>query len=172
MAIPKVILIKESKEELRRILKKSKPIIIPRIRMLLEMKKYEKEGVSKRQLAELIGVNHNSIQNWRTIYINGGIELLCSHKKTGFRPSVINKTEHEAIKNKLNDPLNGLRGYKELMKWVEEEFHKEIKYNTLLKYCMRKFGSKSKVARKSHLKKDEKAVEAFKKTSHRSASRP
>ncbi len=60
---------------------------------------------------------------------------------------------------------------KELLTWVEAEFNKTIKYNTLLKYTTRHFGSKVKVARKSHVKKDEEAVNAFKKTSLKSASK-
>jgi hypothetical protein len=40
-----------------------------------------------------------------------------------------------------------------------------MKYITLVKYAERHFGSKIKVARKSHVKKDEEAVVAFKKTS-------
>jgi len=58
-----------------------------------------------------------------------------------------------------------LRGYVELPQWISEEFGKSVKYNTLLKYCSRNFGSKSKVSRKSHVKKDSVAVEELKKTS-------
>ena len=42
----------------------------------------------------------------------------------------------------------------------------------MLKYCMRNFGSSVKVARKSHVKKDEQAVNAFKKTLHKPAGKP
>ena len=76
---------------------------------------------------------------------------------------MISQEEHERIGTKLNDPTNGLRGYVELQEWIRQEFDKSIKYNTLLKYCGRNFGSKSKVARKSHTKKDLQAVEAKKK---------
>ncbi len=172
MAAPKVIIVKESLSELNSILKKASPLILPRVRMLIELKKQDGTGISKRVLADLVGVNHNSIQTWRTMYEQGGITLLCSHRKTGFRPSVFNSNEHNAIEKKLKDPKNGLRGYTELLNWIEEEFSKDIKYNTLLKYCTRKFGSKVKVARKSHIKKDDQAVEALKKTSHKSADRP
>ena len=68
--------------------------------------------------------------------------------------------------------MNGLRGYTELLNWIEQEFGKDVKYNTLLKYCIRKFGSKVKVARKSHVKKDDQAAEAFKKTLHKSVGNP
>ena len=73
-----------------------------------------------------------------------------------------------AIEKKLKDPKNGLRGYVELQAWIEQEFKKQVKYNTLLKYSIKNFGSKVKVARKSHIKKDEMAVDTFKKTSVKS----
>ncbi len=119
--------------------------------MLIEIKKSEGKGISKRDLAELVGANHNSIQAWRSMYLLGGITLLLSHKKTGFKPSLITTEEHEAIDRKLRDPQNGLRGYTELMAWIEMEFKKNIHYNTLYKYCVREFGSSVKVARKSHI---------------------
>jgi len=35
-------------------------------------------------------------------------------KRIGFKPSLISPEEHAKIKEKLNDPTNGLRGYVEL----------------------------------------------------------
>jgi transposase len=172
MSAPKNILIKESIEELKKELKQSISLIAPRIKMLIEIKKSGNSGISKRVLADLLGVNHNSIQAWRTMYQNGGLALLKSHKRTGFRPSVLNGGEHKQIEDKLKDPFNGLRGYKELQEWVRLEFDKDIKYNTLLKYCIRNFKSSVKVARKSHIKKDDQAVDSFKKTSFQSVKQP
>ena len=97
--------------------------------MPIEIKKSD-NSLSKRALAELVGVNHNSIQSWRSIYLSGGITLLMSHKKKGYKPSLITTEEHKAIHCKLQDPQNGLRGYTELMKWIEQELGKNIKYNT------------------------------------------
>jgi len=65
--------------------------------------------------------------------------------------SLISQEEHERIATKLHNPTNGLRGYVELQEWISQEFNKTIKYNTLLKYCGRNFGFKSKVSRKSHI---------------------
>ena len=169
MASPKQINIKESLTDLKRALKTSSPLIAARIRVLIELKQNEKQGISKRDVAALVGVNHNSVQTWRAMYIKGGLKLLQSHNKKGFKTSVFTKEEHAAIEKKLKDPKNGLRGYVELLAWVEQEFKKQVKYNTLLKYSIKNFGSKVKVARKSHVKKDETAVEAFKKTSIKSA---
>ena len=172
MALPKQINIKESLADLRKVLKSSSALIAPRIRVLIALKENEKSGISKRDVASLVGVNHNSVQTWRTMYLQGGLKLVQSHNKKGFKPSVFNQEEHAAIEKKLKDPKNGLRGYVELQNWIEEEFKKQVKYNTLLKYSIKNFGTKIKVARKSHIKKDENAVEAFKKTSVKSAKKP
>ena len=74
------------------------------------------------------------------------------------------KEEREKIYKKLSDLKGGIRGYKELLFWVEEELGKTVKYNSLMVFCRNQFGTKIKVARKSHIKKDHKAVETFKKT--------
>ena len=169
MASPKQIIIKESTAELKRLLKKASPLIAPRLRVLIEIKKAGDTGISKRELASATGVNHNSAQTWRTLYSKGGINAICSHNRKGFKKSVFDKEEHNAIGKKLQDPKNGLRGYTELLDWIEREFKKEVKYNTLLKYCMKNFGSRVKVARKSHINKDEEAVNALKKTSAKAA---
>ena len=120
----------------------------------------------------MIGVDPNSVQSWRTVYSEGGIEAIQKHGKTGFRPSVFSKPEHDAIENKLKNPTNGIHGYVELLTWAEHEFKKQIKYNTLMKYSIKNFGSKIKVARKSHIDKNQEAVATFKKTSAKSAGRP
>ena len=172
MSLPKTITVKESLSELKTLLKKSSPLIAPRIKTIIEIKKSQNTGISKRALASMIGVDPNSIQTWRTLYFKGGIDAILKHNKKGFKPSVFTNQEHLAIEKKLNDPKNGLRGYVELLAWIEKEFSKQVKYNTLLKYSIKNFGSKIKVARKSHVKKDEEAVSAFKKTSVKSVKKP
>ncbi len=171
MASPKQIVITETLAQLRKLQKDNIPMIATRIRVLIEFKKHEQTGISKRGVAETVGVNHNSVQAWRTLYEQGGIEAILNHKRKGGRPSSISAEEHKLISQKLHDPKNGLRGYVELLSWAEEEFKKTMKYNTLLKYATRHFGSKVKTARKSHVKKDDKVVSTFKKTSVRSAKK-
>lgn len=172
MAAPKIITVKETLKELTALLKKASPLIAPRIKTIIEIKKAKESGISRRALASIIGVDPNSIQTWRTSYINGGINAIITHNKKGFKSSVFTTQEHDAIEKKLKDPKNGLRGYVELLDWVEKEFDKQIKYNTLLKYSIKNFGSKVKVARKSHVNKDEEAVSTFKKTSVKSVKKP
>ena len=168
MAKAEQLFVKESLTELKHLLGKHSVTVSSRIRMLIAIKNHPEGGLSKRALSKILGVSSSSTQIWRSLYKRGGLELLLKDGRTGFKPSVISKEEHEQIELKLNDPTNGLRGYVELQDWIRQEFGKEIKYNTLLKYCGRHFGSKSKVARKSHVKKDEEAVEVLKKSSVKS----
>jgi transposase len=124
--------------------------------------------VSKRVLATLIGVDPNSITKWKKVYESSGIDGLLKDKRIGFKPSIVSTEEHLKLEALLNNPKNGIIGYKELQEWVKTELNKEMLYITLLKYVERNFGTKIKVARKSHIKKDEKKVENFKKTSVKS----
>lgn len=166
MALPFQITVSQSISELRKIQRTSGPLISKRLLMLIEIKRHEKTGISKRELSRITGINHNSIVKWRNLYKLSGIEPLLKHGRVGgFKKSVLTKEEHQKIAIKLNDPKNGIRGYTELLEWVNNQFSKDIKYITLVKYAERHFGSKIKVARKSHIKKDDEAVATFKKTS-------
>jgi transposase len=163
MAYAKSITVKESIEQLHKLQKTGKPLFVPRLRMLITIKQNEK-ALSKHALASLVGVNHNSIQRWRKMYEQGGIDGLLSHKNTASAPFMFTEQEREKIYNKLSDPSGCIKGYKELLQWVEQEFGKKVKYNSLMSFCRKQFGTKIKVARKSHINKDENQVEAFKKT--------
>ena len=81
------------------------------------------------------------------------------------RPSSIKGEQEVELRKKLNDPANGIRGFTELVAWFNERFNAEINYKTLNGYVKRKYGASCKTARKSHVKKDLDAFEAFKKTS-------
>lgn len=164
MSLPKKLIIKESLSELKDLQRKSGHLIAKRLRILIEFKKSEDVGISKRSVSDATGINHNSITKWRNIYLKEGIQPFLIHGRKGFKKSVIDALAHKAIEKKLKDPQNGLRGYKELQEWVSKTFNLEVEYNTLVKYAMRHFGTKIKVARKSHVKKDENKVEDFKKT--------
>ena len=172
MSKPQIIPVKESVPELKKLLKKATPLIAPRIKMLLVEKLNAVNGISRRVLASEIGVDPNSITNWRSIYKKGGIDLLQKHNKTGFKKSVFSLQVQKAIEKKLNNPANGLRGYTELLTFLEKKFTTKFKYNTLLKFCIKNYQSSVKVARKSHVKKDIALVDTFKKTSVRPVKKP
>ena len=71
MAFPKTINIVENISGLKKMQKAAIPMIANRIKALIEFKKNEKTGISKRAVADNIGVNHNSVQTWRKLYEQG-----------------------------------------------------------------------------------------------------
>ena len=171
MASAKTFIIKETEMELKRLMKTSQPMISKRLHAMLVFKRNESFGIAKRVVAEEIGVNHNSVQTWRSLYISGGIKMLMSHSKIGYKPSIINKEQELALKKKLNDQHNRMVGFVELLDWFNKTFNTEINYKTFHGFVVRKFDAKIKVARKSHVKKDVQAADAFKKTLNKSAGK-
>ena len=171
MAHAKILVIKETEKEIKILLKKSIPFIGQRLRVLLILKQNEEKGISRREVAKLAGVDPNSVQKWRELYVNFGIEGLIRHERAGFKPSVFNAIEHTMLETKLNSSQNGLQGYVELKDWIEKETGKNFNYNTLLYYCIRNFKSSVKVARKSHVKKDDDLGISFKKISDESVKK-
>lgn len=160
----KKIIVKESIVELKLLAKGASFTIQKRLQMLLSIKKDTKGFVSKRKLSVSLGVNHTSITSWKKLYETNGIDGLMNDGRIGFKPSVISAATHTALEKKLTTPSNDIRGYKELLEWTNTELSQNLKYITLLKYTQRHFGCKIKVARKSHIKKEEEAVSTFKKT--------
>lgn len=171
MAAPKTFKIKESESEIKKLMKNSNPMIARRLHALLVFKRNENSGISKRLASDEIGVNHNSIQTWRSLYIEGGIKMLMSHSNIGYKPSKISDAQEQALKEQLENPNNGMVGFIELLAWFNKTFETTINYKTFHGFVVRKFNAKIKVARKSHIKKDDMAVEAFKKTSNKSVKK-
>jgi transposase len=168
MANAKNITVKESLQALRILLKKSASHFSPRIRMLIEIKSSDR-SLSKTELSTRIGVNHNSIQSWRTKYLNQGIDGILKDGRIGFKPSIISSSVHKKIEKKLNQPIAEFASYKQLYLWVDKQLLKGVNYNSLRHYVKRHFGAKLKVPRKSHIKKDIEAGHAFKKTSRKTS---
>ena len=161
MAILKKLQIKESVTELKKLQHKSPSYLSVRLQMLLVMK--TKDIHSKRGLSDILGISANSIQSWKKLYSQSGIDKLMEYHRGGNKQPVIDAKADKAILAKLSNPYEAPRSYKELQQWVDENLIKGINYHTLNKHVKNKHKKKLKVVRKSHIKKDEQAVAAFKK---------
>lgn len=163
MAKAKTISVKETTQQLKQLLRQQhKSTMRSRIIMLQEIKKAA-APLSKNELAELVGVNHNSIQKWRKLYHTGGMTALLQNRQGGKRREVIDAAAHAAIEKRLKSPSDAFVSFEELRRWVDKHFIPGIKYVTLNAYVKKHFGAKLKTARKSHIQKDMAAVDNFKK---------
>jgi len=164
MANSLVVTVKESMADLKAMHKVQPKHLKQRIEMLIIIKR-NNVSLSKTALAEKVGVNHNSITKWRSAYNAGGIKKILEFKRKSNKKSIITPEVDKAIEKKLKDAHAPFRSYTELVEWISDNFIKGINYHTVNKYVKRKYKTKLKVARKSNIAKDEKAVETFKKKS-------
>jgi transposase len=168
MALPKQLIIPESVGELKKIQRGQPPYLSIRIQMLVLMK--AKDIHTKNGLSVLLAVSANTVQSWKKMYEQGGLQQLLAYNRGGNKKSVIDEAADAKILSKLSDPYEAPRSYKELQEWVDENLVKDINYHTLNKHVKRKYKAKIKVARKSHVLKNEEAVAAFKKNNRKATS--
>ena len=133
-----------------------------RIKCLILLK--EKKFKGQLEIAIHLGVDYATVKRWLKQYNEEGLKSLIIFKSGGKRKSVINSEVHQSLLTKLNDSNEPLLGYWDAVLWVNNNHGIEIKYNTLRTYLIRHFKTKLKAPRKSHYKKDEQVIEAFKKT--------
>jgi transposase len=153
MANSKNIIVKESEQELKNLMRQQPIHKKNRVQMLLILKKTQK-SLSKIELASILKVNHNTAQKWRKLYFEKGIDGLLSDGRVGFKPSKINKEIHQAIENRLTSAKDAFTSYVDLINWIVINYIPEgINYHTVNKYIKRHFGAKLKVSRKVISKK-------------------
>lgn len=155
--------IKESEDYLRRLKDQSQSIYSKdRLQslLLLKTKVYKKRS----DVAIAIGVHSRTLERWLQEYREFGLDFLLTSNRGGSRRSCMNEEAHKALEEKLNDSENPLLSYTDAVKWFKDNIGYSLKYITLRNYMIRNFNTKLKSPRKSHYKKDEQAIEAFKKT--------
>jgi transposase len=131
--------------------------------MLIQLKKHD-GCLSRRKLSVMLGICPDSVQAWRKIYIDGGINSLITHGRGGSVSVLFGEAEHDFLESALSNPENGIQGYAELKRIMDHHFDFNFKYSTLLGYCQRNFKTKIKSSRNRHVNRDEETVEDFKKT--------
>lgn len=163
MGRPSRIEIQETAEYLQKLYSKEKDRRIrARLKCLLLIQ--DKKFSSQKQLATYLGVDYATIKRWLKQYREEGLQSLIVLNSGGKRKSVINAEVHQSLARKVNDSSEPFLGYWEAVLWVKKEHNLDVKYNTLRTYLIRHFKTKLKSPRKSHYKKNDKAIEAFLKT--------
>ena len=133
-----------------------------RIKMLILIQ--QKEAIYTKGLVPRLKYCRKTIHNWIKLYRDGGLEALLSSNKGGNNTPLTEQRTKEALAEKLSDPSTQITGHTELLEWVQHHYQSNINYATLYKHSRVRHHSVLKAARKPHHKKDDKAVEVFKKT--------
>jgi len=156
--------VKEDSTVLRDLIRKSKNSKdVLRLQSLIHIK----EGTFDKQseLAKHLGYSVRSMELWLKLYKEGGLEaMLIGKKEKQKRKRIISQDVHIGLSDRLKDGQRGFLSYVQAVQWVKETYGIQYKYNTLRDYMITIFGTKIKRPRKSHIKKDGEAVNAFLKT--------
>ncbi len=152
--------IRESESELSSLLNgQTKLLQYQRAKALLLVK--QGKVTCTYQLARKLKRERKTIYNWLKLYEREGIESYLRIKSRGSRRERIPDEIGQAVSERLSDPLTS---YVELLDRIEQRFGAVLNYKTRYSHCRKHPNSVLKVARRSHHKKDDKAVEAFKRT--------
>lgn len=155
--------IKESASELKTLHRQAKSILKrSRLKALLLIK----EGKCKytQEVANKVKYDRRSVYNWLQLYKSGGIEKLCRVSSGGNNTKLLSESVKKEIAILLQDPYTSITSYVELVSILVRTTGEDITYPCVYKHCRVHHKAKLKVARKSHHKKDNQAVLAFKKT--------
>ena len=120
---------------------------------------------TRLELSIHLDIGLRTLYDWTTKYQKEGLETMLSSTSGGARNNVISELIKKSLEEKLNDSKAPLQGYNDAVLWVKNHHNVVINYHTLRSFMIVNFGTKLKVPRKSHYKKDEIAFETFKKTS-------
>jgi transposase len=152
----------ETEKELKSLLRTTKSKLVEkRAKALLLVKK----GKCKytQEVAVKVGVTRKTVYNWFTVYKQHGLEKLCEVHQGGNNTPLLSEYTIQKIAKLLNDSNSTITSYVELLS-ILKQTQPNLNYAAVYQHCRTKHKSKLKVARKSHHKKDDKAVDAFKKT--------
>ena len=126
-----------------------------------------KSGLSQSitDVAELVGVHRITVLRLFKQYSEGGLSSLLKLGQSTGRPRAISSEIIAGISTKINSESCELKSYKEIAKWVEENYQVSVKYQTLHKQIRYRMKAKLKVPRRlSNKKYPAAAIELKKKT--------
>ena len=154
--------LKETIQELKDLRRKTKNHRL-KTRLLYLIIKDDPRYPTLDSISQQLDVSVSSLRRWRITYQTKGLSHLLTISNGGKRREVVTSDIHKGLEKKVNDSVDPLLGYNHAVEWVKEKYGIVLKYNTLRTYMKRHFKTKLKVPRKSHYKKDDEAVQLFKK---------
>jgi transposase len=150
-------------------MRKALPVIIEDAELLKQRLQREHDGRKKPRLqtlyllargqaqtrqavAQLLGVQRNTIGHWLDIYAAGGLETLLTLYMPAGKPLSLPPDVLASLEQALRQPA-GFASYEALRQWVQATHPREVNYHTLYTIVRTRFKTKLKVPRPSHTKK-------------------
>jgi transposase len=163
MAKPKEFLIKEDVLTLKS-LRKQQTVFKFEKRLIWLIELQKNRFKTRVDLAKYLDISTRTQERWSVKYQRGGIKELLSDAPKKLKSRIITAQVHKGLSKRVNSSDNPFLGYWDAVDWVKSEYHVSVSYHLLSYHLIKHFKTKLKSPRKSHYKKDDKAVTAFLKT--------
>ena len=116
---------------------------------------------TREKIGQLVNVRGKTVGEWLKIYESKGLgEYLTIHTHSNNLP-IITGEILESLKSQLSTS-EGFKGYKDIQKWLKDEFDLDVPYSTVYATVRYRLKAKLKVPRPSNVKADEEKQEEFK----------
>jgi transposase len=111
-----------------------------------------RQAHTRRQVAQLLGVNRDTVGRWLAAYARGGISQMLTIAKAPGKAPLFSEAIQQALRERLAQP-QGFASYKAIWQWLRQEYQLPIAYKTVHRWVRYVLRAKLKVPRKSHIKK-------------------
>ncbi len=143
--------IQESADDLKQRLQQERD---PRKRQRLHMLYLLASGQARRrgQVADLLGLDRNTIGRWLTRYRQGGLPALLDIYVPAGKTPALRPEQLEQLRQRLAQP-EGFASYGEIQQWIATSLGVQMGYHAVHTLVHDKLRARPKVARPSHEKK-------------------
>lgn len=162
MARPFNLEISESAEYLSKSLSKAR-ISAEKERLLVLWWIKTGQVTQHQELSQRLGRDGSTITRWLQKYRQGGLRKLLEVKTSPGATPKMTLEMRSRLEEKLESP-QGFASYGEIVEWLKQEFHLEVKYKTVYRLVHYQLQAKLKIPRPMSKQQDEQAVSLFKKT--------
>lgn len=143
--------IRESAEELRALMKQERnPKARERLQALYVVA--SEQARSRSAVANLLGVNRDTIGAWFALYVEGGRERLLDLYVSPGKASSVPPSVMEALVKRLEEE-DGFATYGEIQTWLAEKHGVKMQYAAVHALVAYKLKARPKVVRPRHIKK-------------------
>jgi transposase len=117
--------IKESREEIQRLIKRTREArVLPKLQMLMMLK----ENKSLVQISETLNINYNTLMSWWQKYKKGGIDSIAKLHYKG-RKSYL--TDKQLLEFREKAEKDGFSNLKEMVNWIKSRYDIEYSIKTV-----------------------------------------
>lgn len=100
------------------------------------------QATTRKQIAEIIGVDRKTIGYWFQTYASEGLDMLLARTYSSGRPTHLTEEQQEMLRAELNKP-KGFSSYQEIVDYIEKTFGVKMNYKAV--YAMVRYKWKAKL---------------------------